>query len=73
MVAGFEDLHLCGSHVLLFLNSQGKLLRDATGDLPPKNWSRCYVSIRGKNVIGRQVHGSKKVLTGTNHQTTQRS
>jgi hypothetical protein len=29
MVAGFEDLYLRGNHVLLSLNSQGKLLRDA--------------------------------------------
>jgi hypothetical protein len=29
--AGFEDLHLRGSHVLLSLDSRGKLLRDAQG------------------------------------------
>jgi hypothetical protein len=29
--AGFEDLHLRGSHILLSLNSKGKLLRDAEG------------------------------------------
>jgi hypothetical protein len=28
---GFEDLHLRGSHVLLSLDSRGKLLRDAEG------------------------------------------
>jgi hypothetical protein len=42
-------------------------------DLPPKNWSRCYVSLWTENFIGRQVYGKKKVLTGTNHPTTQRS
>jgi hypothetical protein len=30
-IVGFEDLHLRGSHVLLSLDSQGKLLRDAEG------------------------------------------
>ena len=30
-LAGFEDLHLRGSHVLLSLDSQGRLLRDAEG------------------------------------------
>ncbi len=30
-ITGFEDLHLRGSHVLLSLDSQGKLLRDSQG------------------------------------------